>query len=417
MAKAFRNLAVATALLSLGGAMIATPAAAREKKEEAAKGPKLTESVRKQLVIAQDKIKASDWPGALEALRAAEPLAATPDDKYYIANLKIATGQGSKDQAVIKEGLEGALASGQANPEQQITFAHALGDLAFNAKDYAGATRYYQQVLQANPNDAAIAENLARLAFDNRALPPAQRMAALAQAIAVAERAGKKPEQFFYQGRLQIALDSKQTAEVNSVGGALVHAYPTPKNWESAIYGFRSNLRMDEQADLDTYRLQRLTGSLTGEGQYLDYAQTAQLRGLPGESRAVLAEGVAKKIVDPSKPSYAEISRAVPPAKVAADRASLPASEKQAASSPNGKLASATGDGYLAHADYAKAAPLYRLALTKGGVDTARVNMRLGIALGMSGDKAGSEAAFKAVSGEPRASLAKYWLEWLAQKG
>lgn len=413
-----RNFAVSALLLGVGAATFATPAFAREKKtEEASKGPKLSAEVRKQLVDAQTKQKAGDNAGALAALRLAEQAPnRTPDDNYYIANLKIGIGQATKDNAVIKEGLEGALASGQATPEQQITFNRVLGDLAVNAKDYPTATRYYQAVLQAKPEDTEVANNLARLAFDNRALAPQARIAAIRTATELSEKQGKKPEEFLYQARLQVAFDAKLQSEIEPAAKALIAAYPSPKNWESAIYAFRGGHKLDDQTDLDTYRLQRAVGAMTGEGQYLDYAQSAQMRGLPAESRAVLNEGVAKKVVDPSKPNYQELSRIATTAKVTADRASLAPLDRQSRTSPTGKLANATADGYFSHGEYAKAAELYRIALTKGGIDTARTNTRLGIALAMSGDKAGAESAFKAVSGSPRADLAQYWLIWMTQK-
>ena len=85
-------------------------------------------------------------------------------------------------------------------------------------------------------------------------------------------------------------------------------------------------------------------------------------------------------------------------------------------SATTGKVALGQGDAYFGYGDYAKSAEMYRLALTKGGVDTAIANLRLGAALARGGDKAGATAAFQAVSGNPRAALAQYWLVWLSQK-
>ena len=412
-----RSFAVSAVLLGVGAATFAAPAFARAKKVEEAKGPKLTDAVRKQLLEVQTKQTAGDNAGALAALRVAEQVPnRTTDDNYYIANLKIGIGQATKDNALVKEGLEGALATGQVPADKQVTFNRALGDIAVNAKDYATATRYYQAVLQAKPGDTEVANNLARLAFDNRALSAQARIAAIKNATDMSEQQNHKAEEFLYQARLQVAFDAKLQSEIEPAAKALIAAYPTPKNWESAIYAFRGGRKMDEQTDIDVYRLQRAAGAMTGEGQFLDYAQAAQIRGLPAESRAVLNEGVAKKLVDPTRPNYLELSRLVSPAKIAADRASLAGLEQRSRAAPNGKLADATADGYLSHGVYAKAAELYRLALSKGGVDAARTNTRLGIALAMSGDKAGADAAFKAVSGEPRAGLASYWMIWVNQK-
>ena len=406
--------AAAMAVLFTAG-MTPAPAHAREKKAaEEAKGPKLTEAVRKQLLDAQTKIKAGDNAGAVVALKAAEQVPdRTPDDNFYIANLKIQAAQSLKDNALLREALEQAIASGKSTPEQTSQFVRVLANLAVQANDYPTAQKYYEQMAAATPDDPAVTGDLAKIYLRSKQTAKADAM--LSRAIASTEAKGGKADEELYLLRVQIAYDSKNIANMLPTSLALVRAYPKPKNWDAAIYSFR-NQKLDEQIDIDTYRLQRATGSMTGEGQWLDYAQTAQLRGLPAESRAVLSEAVSRKIVDTSKPAYQELSRGASPAKIAADRASLPASERQARAAANGKLANGTADGYFAHGDYAKAADLYRVALTKGGVDVARVNTRLGIALAQAGDKAGAEAAFKSVSGEPRATLAQYWLVWLGQK-
>lgn len=416
MIKTYRT--IAAALLIAGGLpMLALPAFAREKKAEQGKGPKLTPAVQNALASAQTKQKAGDNPGALADVRTAEAAAnRTPMDNYYIANIKIGIAQTTKDNTLLKEALRGALDSGQAPPEQTTQFTRVLADLAVNEKDYPTAAHYYEIIAKQNPNDPDIAANLAKLTYDNRQLPVAQRLAALKNATDIAERANKKPEEFLYGARLQLAYDNKMAADINPAGEAFVRAYPSPKNWASSIDVYQQATKLDDQSQLDVYRLKRATGSLNGEAQYLDYAQTAQIRGLPGEARAVLSEGAAKKVVDPSKPNYLELSRLVSAPKVSADLASLPASERKAAAASTGTIALGTADAYLGHANYAKAATLYKLALSKGGVDSARVNTRLGIALAMSGDKPGAEAAFKAVTSEPRATLAQYWLIWLGQK-
>ena len=95
------------------------------------------------------------------------------------------------------------------------------------------------------------------------------------------------------------------------------------------------------------------------------------------------------------------------------DEGSLAGQEKSAAASANGKLASQVADAYLGQGNYAKAIPLYRTALTKGGVAADEVNTHLGIALARSGDKAGAASAFALVTTEPRAGIAQLWTTWL----
>jgi hypothetical protein len=65
--------------------------------------------------------------------------------------------------------------------------------------------------------------------------------------------------------------------------------------------------------------------------------------------------------------------------------------------------------------DYAKAAELYRMSMTKPGVDASVANLHIGMALARAGDKAGATTALNAVTG-PRADIAKFWLAYLNQR-
>jgi hypothetical protein len=103
-------------------------------------------------------------------------------------------------------------------------------------------------------------------------------------------------------------------------------------------------------------------------------------------------------------------------AKIAADKASLAAAAADAAKAANGKIAAATADAYMGYGDNAKAVALYQTALQKGGVDTAEVNMRMGIAQARAGDKEGAKASFSKVTGGLRGTLAQYWVQWLDRK-
>jgi uncharacterized protein HemY len=95
-------------------------------------------------------------------------------------------------------------------------------------------------------------------------------------------------------------------------------------------------------------------------------------------------------------------------AKAAGDRASLDSQAKAALASPAAKQAMVLGEAYYGYGDYAKAAAMFRAAQGKSGVDAELANLRLGMALAASGDKAGATAALALVTG-PRAEIAKYW--------
>jgi hypothetical protein len=58
---------------------------------------------------------------------------------------------------------------------------------------------------------------------------------------------------------------------------------------------------------------------------------------------------------------------------------------------------------------------MFRAAQGKSGVDAELANLRLGMALAASGDKAGATAALAKVTG-PRAGIAKYWQAYVNQR-
>lgn len=411
-------MSIARIILGLTlAAGLAAPQAAlaqREKKAEKPKAPKLTKAVQAALVEAQKAAGAGDNATALTHLRTAEAVPnRTNEDNYYIAQIKLGVASATKDNAVMKEAIIGSLDSGMVSAEDQPKYVRNLAALAVQANDWPEATRRYEQLVQMTPNDAVVVADLAKIYLRNKQTP--QAIATLQKAIATAEAAGQKPEEGLYGTRLQLAFDNKLTAEIEPAAQALVKAYPSARNWNAALFAWRGANTMDEQTELDWFRLMRASGALTGEGEYLDYAQTAQGRGLPAESKAVLDEGAAKGVVANDKPNVKELRGLVTTAKVNSDRASLAGLEKQARSAPTGRLARATADGYLSHGDWAKAAELYRLALTKGGEDAGLVNLRMGLALAKSGDKAGAQTAFAAVGSGPRAGLSRYYQLWLTQ--
>jgi hypothetical protein len=154
--------------------------------------------------------------------------------------------------------------------------------------------------------------------------------------------------------------------------------------------------------------------ALGGERDYLAFAQALSAAGLAAESKSVLDQGVSARMIEPGKATYKELI-AETTRKAAAEKAGLVAKQSAALAAATGAPALAAADGSLASGDYGKAIPLYRAALQKDGVDASIVNMRLGLALALSDNRAEAETAFRSVTGA-RAELASLWLAWLAQR-
>ena len=406
------------AVLALG---VVTPATAKKAEPapaatEAGKvdSKNISKPVRPLLQAAQKAEAAGDTAGAVTQLRAAEAAGGlNSTDQFFIAQMKLGLGGKLKDNALLEEGIKASAASEFLPAAEKPKYIRNLAALALQRNDYAGATTYYEQLTAGGAADSETLTNLALLYEKQKQNP--QAIATLHKAIAAGQAAGKPLPENVYLTQLKIAVDNKLAAQVGPASVDLISAYPSPQNWRTVLYIFRDSAKLDDQGNLDVFRLMAAAGALNGERDYAEYVETSIQKGLLGEAKTALAEGTAKGMIAPGKPYVAEFNKSIT-TRIGADRAGLAAIDKEARAASTGKLALGEGDAYYGYGDYAKAAEMDRLALSKGGVDANTANLRLGAALARAGDKAGATAALQAVKGGMRETLAGYWLIWLGQK-
>jgi hypothetical protein len=402
-------LGVALALGAVGGAaVVATPAIAKSK----APNYRLGKEVQSLLAEAQKLQEGGNLDAA--AAKAGEAIAAakSPDEQFVSGQITYNIAAAKKDEALLEKATRLMVESGKTPDDLKKPLMRNLAAFAIQKKDYAGALAQFKTLAAAYPDDADITVSLAELYQMNK--QSGEAVATLQKAIAAQKASGQPVPETWYKRMLGIAYDAKRVDLAVPASLDLVAAYPSADNWRDSLIIFRDSARLDDQATLDLMRLMRAAGAMKGESDYYEYANSAYMKGLPGEAKAVIDEGVAKKMLNPGKQTFAELSK-LSGSKVDADKASLPKLTTQAKAAANGKLALATADAYLGYNDFAKAAELYQVALQKGGVDAATVNTRLGIAQARSGQKDAAKATFSKITGEPRATIAKYWQTWLNQ--
>lgn len=414
------RIALTALALATGVSFVAVPATAAKKEKPAAAVPGAVDSkniskpVRPILMEAQKLETAGDNAGALAQLRTAEAAGnLNSTDVFFISQMKLGLGNKLKDNALLEEAIKASAASEFLPAADKPKYVKNLAALALQRNDYNGATQYYEQLATMTPTDADVYTNLSILYSRQKQNP--QAIAALDKAIAAQKAAGKTPEEVLYRTQLKIAVDSKLTGQAQTASAELLKAYPNPVNWRDVLLTFRDGSKLDDQGNLDVFRLMQSASALNGERDYAEFAETLIGRGYPGEAKTVVAEGISKGMLTPTKPYVVEYNKSIA-TRITADRASLPGLAKEAAAAATGKSALGLADAHFGYGDYAKAAEFYRLALTKGGVDTALANLHLGAALARSGDKAGAATAFAAVKGGPRETLASYWMIWVGQK-
>lgn len=408
--KLVSSLALGVALVMAG----ASPASAQKDKPAAASyAYKLSKEFRAAAGPAQAALKANDTAGAGAAVTALEAVAKEPDEKFVAAQMRLQLGGLLKDAAMQSKAVDGMLASGSgaATPDLGRLNFYA-GSFAYQANNFPRAIQLLTEAEKLGYKSNDVYLLLAEANFRSNSIPTG--LAHVERAIAASQAAGQKAPEAWYARAASVAYKAKMQTEVAKWTRLQVKAYPSPENWRSALVIYRDSGPREGQLNLDLFRLMRVTKSLAGERDYFELAAAARERGLPGEAKSVLDEGAANGALPASNAAAAQLRADVAP-KIAADRAGLAAAEKQAAASSTGRMAAGTADAYLGYGDDAKAVPLYKLALSKGGVDADQVNTRLGIALTRLGQKAEAKTAFQAVKG-PRADIAAFWLLWLDQQ-
>jgi hypothetical protein len=405
VSKAALGVAIALGGLSL---TVATPAAAQGQKAPALK---LSKEERAALVPIENALKASDAAAAATALAAARPQMQGADARYAFGSMQVRLGLLNKDQKMQLEGLDLMTSSGSsALTDAPSLLRNQLG-LAFGLKDYARAEAAATRLIALTPNDANAIKDLGLVRIEQNRVP--EGLGLLDKAIGLRKAANQPVEENWYKFAFNTARKARMVPQAVKFSRDWLASYPSATNWRDTLTIYRSMTQPDRAMLVDIYRLLRAQKALNGESDYYVLANALQQTGYPGEVKSVLDEAFAAGISQ-SKPEFADL-RSNSNRQIGEDKASLPAQEKSALGAGTGSAALKVADAYFGYGEYAKAATLYRAALTKGGVDANLVNTRLGMALALAGNKAEAEAAFKAVGGA-RADLAGYLLLWLQQR-
>jgi hypothetical protein len=352
--------------------------------------------------------------GAKAKIDAARTAATTPGDKLKLGNMIANYGGLIADPAMQHEGMAMMLDSGVLADEMVGKVNWLAGVTSYQTHDYATAARYIQAAKDKGYTDPQL-DAVLNDAY-KRSNNPAAALANAQRDIAAAKAAGTHPSEASIRTALQAAYDAKQAGPATEYSVLLVQDYPSANAWNNAIGVVRALSAYPSQEVLDLMRLMDRTKSYQQSQDYIEYIQAVDPRRFPGEAEKVIDEGLASGKLKATDPSIAE-ARTTASSRVAADRASLPALERDARA-PNASAAvvSGAGDAFLSYGDAAKAETFYTIALTKPGVDSDRVLTRLGIAQTDLGKVADAQANFAKIQG-PRKAIGQLWSVYAAQKG
>jgi hypothetical protein len=413
-------------LLATGGLSFAAP---RAEAQGSPRALDLSREERAALTSLQAVAAGGDRAGQDAALAAARAAVRGAPGRYALAHYQFQIGRGRGDMQMQTQAVDALVESGLATPEELPGLLSFQAGRALAAGNSEQTDRLLARLVQLQPNNPAALVDYGQFTANQlpRARPAAAErirsnaIALFQRAFAANEAAARLSPEGWHLRALAIAYDGTRPPVANmsfapaaiALGRTLVAAYPTPTNWREALLVYRE-LAPDPALALDIGRLMRASQALSGERDYMEFADSLAEANLVGEAKAVIDEGVARNMVETSRVPPRLAPRIAARA-VAADRAALPGLRARAQAGATGAAARVAADNYFSYGQYAEAADLYGLALQKGGEDPNLVNSRLGAALALAGRRPEAEAALRSVAG-PRAELAGFWLVWLAKR-
>lgn len=402
----------AAAVVLTAAASLAEPAAAQTSPAAAAQTFNLTPAERAALLPLKQAVDAGNWAGAAAFIPAARAAVRTLDSRYVLARLELDVAVATQNRTAQRQAIEALLTTRKATPDEVVELNRQIAGIAYDAGSLTTAESALNRAVQIAPNDA---ESLSMLAQLNRNKNNAtQALAFFQRALRSADLAGRQLPESRYRLALALAEQAGQRGVALEIARSFISAFPTPFNWRDVLTVFRTVGTVDPAQSLDAFRLQRAAGALAGERDYLALAQALDQAGHAAEAKAVIDEGVTRRMVT--------VSDAAPKALLAGLNTRITRERNGAAAqltqarAPAGTAAQArtAADTLLSLGRDAEAAELYRLALTRIGEDPELINTRLGIALARAGQRAEADAAFRAATGT-RAELAALWQVWLTR--
>lgn len=408
-------------MLALGGVSLGVAAPSAIAKEKAPEGPKIKASTGflKAVQPFNAAVVKKDVEGAKAAMPAAQAAITSADDRYLFNQLMLNLSIAANDPAMQQQALKGMIDTGLVPGDQIGQFATIAANNELNAKNYDAAIAYARKAEAVGYKPDQVYPILAQATWAKAGTDKAgisEGLQLFRKGIDAMKASGTPvPAQWY-----QIAVSKAAGADLPEVADWAKMAFdsqPSGENLRTLLRVYqRKNPAITNRENLDIMRLMNASGGLAIKADYLEYAEMAFKSGIYGEVKSAIDKGRSARdrhnnlvlAATDGSDLYSIASQ-----KIAADKASLAAAERDAAKAATGKIAAATADAYLGYGDYAKAIALYQQALQKGSVDAAEVNTRLGEAQALAGNTAAAKEAFAKVSGGARGQIAQYWLAWL----
>ena len=345
----------------------------------APKGPQISRSIARPLIAAQKALQAGKFADGLKNLQTAEGTKGlTPFDHKTIDDLKAYAYIKLNNMSGAQAAWEAALATGACSPADTLRFTRAIFQLSYNAKQYPKAIEYGKKLAdlgQASPDIYAV---IGQSYYLTNSCKNAD--VYMDKAIAAARKAGKAPEEGYYQIKLRCAFDAKDTAGEIAGYSDLVRLTNKADYWNALLRIERQDEKQDKNL-LMIYRIMYNTNSMKVGSDYVEMAQLLGDAALPGEATDVLKKAIASGVIAPDQMARTNRLLADMQKRADADHRGQAEFAKEAAKSGAGQLYVKLGEVYYGFGDYASAVTAIETGLKKGGVKSVgEAHVYLGLA-------------------------------------
>lgn len=339
-------------------------------------------------------------PGLLQA---AQAVAQTNEDRWFIAQLQLRAAVATSDYAGLSAAADAIAASGLSSPKDVSSLYSSVANKFYNTKQYSQAAALYEKSAKLDPSNLDV-QNLLGQSY-LLGSQPAQALAVAERLIAADKAAGRKPDESNLRLAVQAAFDAK-SPQLADYAQQWLTDYPSADAWRNNLVIYRNSADLDDNGRLALLRLINATGGLKTADDYNSYISGLLLLSNFNEAHAILDQAIAANVLTRSSQQAVAVQ-----GKPTAGATEIVAAAKTAHS---GAALLRIGDRLYGIGEYAKAADMYRQAKAKG-LDAATADLFTGVALARAGDKAGARVALSSVGGA-RAGIAKYWLLYLDQR-
>jgi len=348
-----------TAAISGGVLIVSMPAQAA-----------VSAKVGKPLQQAQQLAAQGNWKGAMAAVNEAEAVPGkTAEESKVIAQMK--------EYIAVKSGDTSTPAGAKAK------FAND-----YNARKYKDVIDDAAALKKNNVLDGASQQIVAQAYYLS-----GDKQGCLKY---IKDNFGAAPGDTTLELQMRCAYDAGDEVTQRQALETLVAHTGKSEYWSDLLKMSEHGQGMRDHDTLDIYRLKLLTGTITGKDEYTTLAQLALQLQFPAEAEAVIEKAQAANLL---KDDRSNKLLALAKTNAAADAANMAKNLAAAQAAPKGDGLVKIGEDQWGQGKAKDAVTTIKAGITKGVDDKNNAQIRLGMALISSGQKADAQKALDTVKG------------------